>query len=223
MLICFKAREAQYYGAQSLSFRPASNPPSSTQPQPDIAALLQIISSQQQSQQQQPPQSQPQPATQASTSGLEAIFAQFSANNQQAVPTQTPQPSQPTTTFDLQATLAAFSMGGQARPVYGQPPPIQPNLQSLLSQLNQQGSTQMQTYGYGNTYQADNDRKRTLDYEDQGNGEYGVSKGKRQKAETGKKKVNSTNAPDHILSNTNSKTNLVLWCSQASLQVLAGR
>lgn len=47
----------------------------------------------------------------------------------------------------------------------------------------------MQNYGYGNTYQAENDRKRTLDYEDQGNGEYGFSKGKRQKAETGKKKV----------------------------------
>lgn len=55
----------------------------------------------------------------------------------------------------------------------------------------------MQNYGYGNAYQADNDRKRTLDYEDQGNGEYGFSKGKRQKAETGKKKVSSTNAQDY--------------------------
>lgn len=58
----------------------------------------------------------------------------------------------------------------------------------------------MQNYNYGNTgntYQADNDRKRTLDYEDQGNGEYGFSKGKRQKAETGKKKASSTNAQDH--------------------------
>lgn len=53
----------------------------------------------------------------------------------------------------------------------------------------------MQNYaGYGNNYQADNDRKRTLDYEDQGGGEYGFSKGKRQKAESGKKKVSSVNA-----------------------------
>lgn len=85
-------------------------------------------------------------------------------------------------------------MGGQSQPAYGQPPSIQPNLQSLLSQLNQQGSAQTQNYGYGNSYQADNDRKRTMDYEDQGNEEYGFSKGKRLKTEVAKKKVNSRNA-----------------------------
>ena len=88
-------------------------------------------------------------------------------------------------------------MGSQARPVYGQPPSIQPNLQSLLSQLNQQGSAQVHNYGYGNAYQVDNDRKRTLDHEDQGNGEYAFQKGKRQKAETGKKKVSLRNPHDH--------------------------
>lgn len=72
----------------------------------------------------------------------------------------------------------------------------------------------MQNYGYGSTYQADNDRKRTLDYEDQGNGEYGVSKGKRQKAETGKKKVNSTNAQDY--------TRATLTPRQSSFMVFPG-
>lgn len=46
----------------------------------------------------------------------------------------------------------------------------------------------MQNYGYNSAYQAENDRKRQLDYDDQGNDDLGFSMGKRQKAE-GKKKV----------------------------------
>ncbi len=102
---------------------------------------------------------------------------------------QVPQPSQPATSFDFQTTLAAFSAASQARPTYGQNPPTQPNLQSLLSQLGQQPSAQLPNYAYGNNYQADNDRKRQLDYDDQGSGEYGYAKGKRQKADGAKRKV----------------------------------
>ena len=159
-------------------------------PTPDIAALLQIINSQQQPQPQaQIPQ--PQPVAQAPTSGLEAIFAQFSAQNQQPQPMQTAQPSQPSQPlagFDFQSTLAAISLAGQARPIYGQTAAIQPNLQSLLSQLGQQPSVQPQNYRYGNNYQAENERKRQMDYEDQGSAEYG--KGKRHKPEV-KRKVGS--------------------------------
>ena len=158
---------------------------------PDITALLQIINSQQQPQP-QPQLSQPQPVAQAPTSGLEAIFAQFSAHNQQPQPVQAAQPSQPLQTpagFDFQSTLAAISLAGQARPNYGQTAAIQPNLQSLLSQLGQQPSVQTQNYNYGNNYQAENERKRQMDFEDQGSAEYG-SKGKRHKPEV-KRKVGS--------------------------------
>lgn len=158
---------------------------------PDIAALLQIINNQQQPQ----PQLQlplTQPVAQAPTSGLEAIFAQFSAHNQQPQPMQAAQPSQPSQPpagFDFQSTLAAMSLAGQARPIYGQTPAIQPNLQSLLSQLGQQPSAQAQSYSYGNNYQAENERKRQMDFEDQGSSEYG-NKGKRHKPEV-KRKVSS--------------------------------
>lgn len=150
-------------------------------------------------QQPQPQPQPPQPVTPAPASGLEAIFAQFSTNNHQQPQMQAPQALQPVaTTFDLQATLAAFSMGSQVQQAYVQPPLIQPNLQSLLSQLGQQPAAQMQNYGYGNTFQAENDRKRQLEYEDQNSGEYGYAKGKRQKADVTKKKVSLTRS-DNII------------------------
>lgn len=88
-------------------------------------------------------------------------------------------------------------MSAQAQPSYGQPPPVQTtDLQAILSQINRQPPPQMQTYGYGNVYQAENDRKRQLDHDDQGNSDPSFNKGKRQKGE-GKKKVFS-----HFLSQT---------------------
>lgn len=195
VLRLLQARAAQYFASQRDPYRVPANPPMAMQgPTPDIAALLQIINNQQQPQPQiQLPQ--PQPVAQAPTSGLEAIFAQFSAHNQQpqpmqaAQPSQPSQPSQPPAGFDFQSTLAAMSLAGQARPIYGQTPAIQPNLQSLLSQLSQQPSAQTQNYSYGNNYQAENERKRQMDYEDQGSSEYG-NKGKRHKPEV-KRKVGS--------------------------------
>lgn len=168
-------------------------------PIPDIAALLQIINGQKPVQLQPPPPPppppppQPQPTQQSSSIGLEAIFAQFSTNNvQQAPPMQIPQPPQPVAAgIDLQAALAAFNLPTQAQSTYVPPPQVPtPDLQAILSQFTrqQQPPVQTQNYGYGNIYQAENDRKRQLDYDDQANNEYGYSKGKRQKAD-GKKKV----------------------------------
>ncbi|KAL8986906.1 MAG: hypothetical protein Q9177_003837, partial [Variospora cf. flavescens] len=69
--------------------------------------------------------------------------------------------------------MAAIS---QSRTPYNQPPQPAPNvdLSSILAHIQQtQPAAPMQNYGYGNSYQPDNDRKRPGDHDDQQNGAYG--------------------------------------------------
>ena len=191
-------------------------------PVPDIAALLKIINGQQQS---QPSQQYQQPASQPQSNGLEAIFAQFANNNTQVPQLQLPQqPPQPSTSgFDLQATLAAMTQHGPAQPGYGMVPP-QPqgvDLQAILAQFGKPPTPQMQGYGYQNSFQGQNDRKRPVDYDDQ-NGDYGYSNGKRQKNAAEKKKVRF----DGIVLQAHSANPcflIVLWRTSFTLQVLPRR
>ncbi|KAL8927048.1 MAG: hypothetical protein Q9208_002594 [Pyrenodesmia sp. 3 TL-2023] len=185
-----KARELQYYAALN---NPQGQPSVPTQA-PDISHLLTLLGTQ------QPQAAQPQMQQQTSqptSNGLEAIFAQFSRPQQQAAQMQPQMLAQPTAQsatsgFDLNAAMAAIS---QSRTPYNQPAqPAQPapnvDLSAILAQIQQpQPAAPMQGYGYGNTYQNDNDRKRPMENDDQPNGEYGYSRGKRVKSGMdGKKK-----------------------------------
>ena len=190
---------------------------------PDISAILSVITQNQMLSRTQPQPAQQPSASPAITSELEAIFAQHALKNQQApqghmAQTHVPQmqmpqmqipqalqgPQQPATTFDLQGSLSALQMPNQAQSAYGQAALLQiPDLQGLLSQFAQQTPAPAQNYAYGTGYQnADNERKRQLDYDDSGSGDY-RSKGKRQKNEA-KKKVRllsckSTRALENML------------------------
>ncbi|KAL8713761.1 MAG: hypothetical protein Q9220_002287 [cf. Caloplaca sp. 1 TL-2023] len=185
-----KSRESRYYAGQN---NQQSQPVAAPQT-PDISHLLKLLNTQQQNPTSQAPM-QPQP-TQATSNGLEAIFAQFSNPQQQAPPVQAQQiPHQPSpAAFNMNAAMAVINQQNQAGSAYGQPPQAAPNvdLSSILAQFQQpqqQPAAPMQGYGYGNSYQNDNDRKRTMDYDDQQNGgEYGYNKGKRVKSGTGEKK-----------------------------------
>lgn len=161
-------------------------------PTPDISYLLDLLKTQP-AQVSQPPVQQQQPPSQPLSNGLEAIFAQFSNPQQQQAAPMQPQPlAQPATSgFDLNAAMAAINQQKHNQ-VYNPPPQPTPNvdLSSILAQFQQpQPSAPMQNYGYGAPYPMDNDRKRPIDHDDQQNGEFGYSKGKRVKSGTdGKKK-----------------------------------
>ncbi|KAL8933879.1 MAG: hypothetical protein Q9216_006170 [Gyalolechia sp. 2 TL-2023] len=188
-----KARELQYYAAVNNQQNQA---PTAAQT-PDISHLLKLLNTQPTSGS-QPPVHQQQPANQPKSNGLEAIFAQFSNSRQQQQQQQAaqmqPQPlAQPAASgFDINAAMAAINQQRQGHTVYNPPPQPTPNvdLSSILAQFQQpQASAPMQNYGFGTPYQMDNDRKRPMDHDDQQNGEYGYSKGKRVKSGTdGKKK-----------------------------------
>ncbi|KAL8749528.1 MAG: hypothetical protein Q9184_006773 [Pyrenodesmia sp. 2 TL-2023] len=184
-----KARELQYYAALN---SPQGQPSAPTQA-PDISHLLTLLGNQQSQAGQ--PQMQQQPS-QPTSNGLEAIFAQFSKPQQQAAQMQpqmqaaaAPMTQPATSGFDLNAAMAAIS---QSRTSYNQPAQPAPNvdLSAILAQIQQpQPAAPMQGYGYGNTYHNDNDRKRPMENDDQPNGEYGYSRGKRVKSGVdGKKK-----------------------------------
>lgn len=183
---------------------------------PDISAILSVITQNQMLSRTQPQPAQQPSASPAITSELEAIFAQHALKNQQApqghmAQTHVPQmqmpqmqipqalqgPQQPATTFDLQGSLSALQMPNQAQAAYGQASLLQiPDLQGLLSQFAQQAPAPAQNYAYGTGYQnADNERKRQLDYDDSGSGDY-RTKGKRQKNEA-KKKVRLVSCKKH--------------------------
>lgn len=144
---------------------------------PDVSALLRMFNSQAAPQQYQQLQT-----TQAPATGLEAIFAQF-ANNPQPQPQMAPPLQQSAApAYNLQAALAAMQIPSQAQPAYAPPPQSQqPNLQSILAQIGQQPAAPMQNYNYPSIYQADYDRKRQADPEDQANDSYGYGQSKRQK------------------------------------------
>ena len=187
------------------------NPTVTTQSSaPDISAILSVITQNQTQSRTNPQAVQQQSAPEATTSELEAIFAQHAIKNQQMPQAHMPQahlpqmqmpqmqmpqslqPSQhPATTFDLQSSLAALQTPNQAQPAYNQAALLQiPDLRGLLSQFAQQAPapTPAQNYAYNTGYQnAENERKRQLDYDEPSNRDY-QSKGKRQKSE-GKKKV----------------------------------
>ena len=192
-----QTREAQYYASRAPQSN-ASMISMATQSQtPDISSLLKIINSQQQPQhvQQQPPQ--PTPA-QSQPGGLEAIFAQFAnGSGHQPPQAQMQAPTHQTTAqngYNLQAALAAMNVANPAQPAYIPPPPSQqPNLQSILAQFGQQPAAPMQSYGYPNAYQIENDRKRQAEFDDAAGGEHGYGKSKRQKGE--EKKVRTCNVP----------------------------
>lgn len=180
-------------------------------PTPDISSLLKIINSQQSQQTQQQPLQPPPP--QAPPSGLEAIFAQFANSSNQPPPQAQMQaptqqaPAPPPPGFNIQAALAAMNGANPAQATYASPSTNQqPNLQSILAQFGQQPPAPMQNYGYASAYQADNDRKRQADFEDQAGGDYGYGKGKRQKGE--EKKVRM--APIASTRTRQSKTDLML-------------
>jgi hypothetical protein len=176
-------------------------------PAHDIGAILSIITNSQIQPQVQPPPVQQQPASQAATSDLEAVFAQYAMKNQQVPQAHLPQmnmaqfympqmqlppsvhaPQHPATTFDPQAALSAFQASSQPQLAYGQAAALQiPDLRGILSQFNRQPQAPAQNYGCGAGYQnADNERKRQLDYDEPSNVDYG-SKGKRQKSDVKKK------------------------------------
>lgn len=150
---------------------------------------------------------QQQPVSQAATSDLEAVFAQYATKSQQAPQAHLPQMNMPqfympqmqmpqsvhatqhpVSSFDPQAALAALQASNQAHLAYGQAAPLQiPDLRGILSQFNRQPQAPAQNYGYGAGYQnADNERKRQLDYDEPSTVDY-ESKGKRQKGEVRKK------------------------------------
>lgn len=194
-----------------MGYNPTGTPQTSA---PDISAILSVITQNQMLSRTQPQPAQQQSAPSALTTELEAIFAQHAIKNQPApqghmpqtpVPQihmpqmQIPQPLQasqhPVTTYDLQGSLAAYQTPNQQAPsAYGQAALLQiPDLQGLLSQFTQQAQAPApapapsQSYAYGTGYQnADNERKRQLDYDEAGSADY-RSKGKRQKNEAKKK------------------------------------
>lgn len=188
----------------SLGYNSAVTPQTSP---PDISAILSVITQNQMLSRTQPQPSQQQSASPAITSELEAIFAQHASKNQQVPQGRMPQThvpqmhmpqmqiaqplqgsQQPATTYDLQGSLSAFQAPNQAQSAYGQAALLQiPDLQGLLSQFAQQAPAPTQNYAYGTGYQnVDNERKRQLDYDESGTGDY-RSKGKRQKNEAKKK------------------------------------
>ncbi|KAL8828339.1 MAG: hypothetical protein Q9170_006648 [Blastenia crenularia] len=182
-----KARESRYYAAANSQ----QNQQAVTSQTPDISHLLKLLGTQQSQAPQ--PQMQQAPMSQPTSNGLEAIFAQFSNPQQQAAQMQPPSVMQPAATgFDLNAAMAAINQHNQARTAYNPTPQPNPNvdLSSILAQIQQpQPAAPMQGYGYGNQYQTDNDRKRPIEHDEQQNGEYGYSKGKRVKSGMdGKKK-----------------------------------
>ena len=187
-----------------MGYNSAATPQTSA---PDISAILSVITQNQMLSRTQPQPTQQQSAPPAITSELEAIFAQHALKNQQAPQGHMPQThvpqvhmpqmqipqalqgsQQPATTYDLQSSLSALQMPSQAQSAYGQGALLQiPDLQGLLSQFAQQAPAPAQNYAYGTSYQnVDNERKRQLDYEDSGAGDY-RSKGKRPKNEAKKK------------------------------------
>ena len=185
-----KAREAQYYSSKNSQSIATFQPPAQMSSTPDISALLKMLNNPQQP----APQSQPAPAIQAQPSGLEAIFAQFANPNQQAPQAPMPLVQQPpqTSGYDLGAVLAAIAPVGQGQNSYGAPhqqaptPNVAstPDLQSILAQIGgpQAPNPSMQGYGYQNSYQSDNDRKRQYDYDQQASNDYS-SNYKKQKGE----------------------------------------
>ncbi|KAL9026188.1 MAG: hypothetical protein Q9196_005110 [Gyalolechia fulgens] len=191
-----KARESRYYAAVNNQQNQAPTAPQT----PDISHLLKLLNTQPTQASQPPPVHQQQPLNQPTSNGLEAIFAQFSDSQQQQQQQQQqaaqmqPQPlAQPTaSSFDINAAMAAINQQRQGHTLYNPPPQPTPNvdLSSILAQFQQpQLSAPIPTYGYGTPYQMDNDRKRPMEHDDQQNGEYGYSKGKRVKSGTdGKKK-----------------------------------
>ena len=187
-----RAREKPYYASQSNQYQlPAQ--PTTTQPQtPDISNLLKLLNTQQQA---QPQQVQIQQITsQPASTGLEAIFAQYSNNQQQAPQSHVPQMSQQqnTSSLDLSAALAAITQHNNTRSAFSAPVPPAPSfdLGSLMAQIQQgQHAQPMQGFAYGNSFQSEGDRKRPVDFEDQSNSDPGHSKGKRQKVAGEKKKV----------------------------------
>ncbi|MCJ1437640.1 hypothetical protein MMC27_007027 [Xylographa pallens] len=187
-----KRREAQYYMSQNRYNRPTSAPPVAVSQAPDISALLQILNSQQQTA--PPPQQYQAPPSQST--GLEAIFAQFSGNKPAA-----PQPAVPQQ-FGLldpsiQAALAAVNGQNYGQQTYAPPAaPVQsqtPDLQALLSQLGQVQNPQQQSYNYQSTYQSDGSRKRPYNYDDQRHDDQ-YSAGKTVRGNNGKK----ANRPVHF-------------------------
>ena len=202
--------EAEYYAARNAQQQQPTAPMQGQMQTSDVSALLKLINSQPQAQQSH----QPQPATQAPTNELEAIFAHYSQQQQ-----QTPQaPMQPATqqppAYNFQAALAAMHMPNQVQPAYASVPQNQqPNLQSILAQLNQQPQAPIHNYGYSNPYQGSNDRKRQADHDDQSNGNFGFGQGKRQKGPEKKvQRVQTLSIRIHKLTGTNSSTSVFLHC-----------
>lgn len=159
--------DSQKRDAAANARRKPANPP-----MPDIANLLRIMQGQNQAQPppQQPPQQPPPPV--AAPNALEAIFAQFNNSPQQPAPAVQQPPQQPTSGLDFQTILAGMPPSGQAQPGFGAPPPPQVNIQAILAQMGNQPASQapqMQSYGYGDQPQTENDRKRPYD---QGDGDY---------------------------------------------------
>ncbi|KAL8699175.1 MAG: hypothetical protein Q9201_006152 [Fulgogasparrea decipioides] len=180
-----KKRESQYYSAQNSQ----QGHPAATTQAPDISQLLKLLNPQQNPAAQ--PQVQQQPA-QPNPNSLEAIIASLSNSQQQAPQMQAqPIPQQaPPSAFDYNAAMAVINHA-QNRPVYNQPPQPAPtvDLSSILAKIGQsQPAAPTQSYGYGNAYQNENERKRPMDHDGQPNGDYGYSKGKRVKSGTGDKK-----------------------------------
>ncbi|MCJ1282706.1 hypothetical protein MMC26_002031 [Xylographa opegraphella] len=179
-----KRREAQYYMSQSRYVRPTSAPPVAAAQAPDISALLQILNSQQPAaapQQYQAPQSQ--------STGLEAIFAQFSGKQPAA-----PQPAVPQQLGlldpGIQAALAAVNGQNYGQQTYAPPaPPVPsqtPDLQALLSQLGQLSNSPQQSYNYQSAFPSDGSRKRQYNHDDQRH-EDQYSAGKTVRGNNGKK------------------------------------
>lgn len=184
------------------------NPAVTTQSSaPDISAILSVITQNQMQSRTNPPSAQQQSAPQATTSELEAIFAQHAIKNQQMPQVHMPQAhlpqmhipqmqmpqslqasQHPAPTFDLQSSLAALQTPNQAQPAYNQAALLQiPDLRGLISQFTQQAPAPAQNYSYNTGYQnAENERKRQLDYDESSNRDY-QSKGKRQKSDVKKK------------------------------------
>ncbi|KAI4199212.1 MAG: hypothetical protein LQ350_004768 [Teloschistes chrysophthalmus] len=181
-----KIREAQYYASQNgqqMQAAPATQAP-------DISHLLNLLNSQQNATPQLQPQMQYHQPGQPASNGLEAIFAQFSNPQQQQAQMQAqmqaqPMPLQgPASGFDYNAAMAAINQQAQpAQLPYSQPAPpaSSVDLNSILATLNGQSTAPTPTYGYGNMYQTDNERKRPMEYDSQQNGDYGYNRGKRVK------------------------------------------
>ncbi|KAL8637491.1 MAG: hypothetical protein Q9228_005242 [Teloschistes exilis] len=190
-----KIREAQYYASQNgqqMQAAPANQAP-------DISHLLNLLNSQQNATAQLQPQMQYQQPSPPASNGLEAIFAQYSnpQQQQQQAQIQAQMQAQPTllqgpgSGFDYNAAMAAISQQAQpAQLPYNQPAPpaSSVDLNSILATLNGQTTAPTPTYGYGNMYQTDNERKRPMEYDSQQNGDYGYNRGKRVKTGGDKKK-----------------------------------